>query len=156
MANAKSHGALAELDGILEDVGFANPIHSVSFYTAQSIFQTRDTHAFIFSGEVMQFRAKPGEEVMLVVDLNAFPNGVSIGGMELSDLDKKAIDWSFELIAEKVDGSFSRLSPFDLVQIKKHSFDYTRGELSHIARLKFSNIGAAQDTRFNIGLLKLV
>lgn len=155
MSTAKSRGVLAELEAILDDVAFMDSTDSVKSYTVKSLFKTNTHYAFKFSGEVVQYRGEAGGEASLVVNLKAFPDGISITSFELTDLDKKAIDWSFELIVEKVDGTIARLSPFDLIQIKRRFYDYSQGELDNVARLKFNNFGATQDSRFNIGLIQI-
>jgi hypothetical protein len=123
--------------------------------SAKQIFKPSSRGFFTFMDGQMHYSGAPETEVSLYVDKACFPDGLSLMAFEISNYSKDAMDWSFELIIERIDGSISRLSPFDLMQIKRRMFAFGDRLFSNILSLKFNNLGAVKVTSFTIGLLML-
>ena len=123
--------------------------------SAKQIFKPSSRGFFTFMDGQMHYRGDPGSEVALYVDKTCFPSGLSLMAIELSNLSKESMDWSFELVIERSDGSFSRLGPFDLMQVKRRMFSFGAKFFSNITCLRFNNLGSVNVTSFTIGLLIL-
>ena len=124
-------------------------------FSAKQIFKPSTKGFFTFLDGQLSYYGSPGTEASLYVDKASFPEGLSLMTLELLNFSKNALDWSFELIVERIDGSVSRLSPFDLVQVKRGVCSFCHEIFSNITELRFNNLGAVNPTTFSIGLLVL-
>jgi hypothetical protein len=128
---------------------------SKKILSAKQIFKPSSRGFFTFMDGQIHYKGEPGSEVVLYVDKARFPEGLNLMAFELSNFSKDAVDWSFELVIERIDGSFSRLGPFDLMQVKRRIFSFGAKFFSNITCLRFNNLGAVNVTSFTMGFLLL-
>jgi hypothetical protein len=126
-----------------------------NIWLAKQIFRPSTRGFFTFTDGQMHYAADPGTDVSLYVDKYFFPQGLSLISIELLNFSKEVVDWSFELIVERVDGGVSCLGLFDLIQLKRRIFSNQTKIFSGISRLRFNNLDAVNRTAFSIGLLVL-
>jgi hypothetical protein len=126
-----------------------------NIWVAQQIFRPSSRVFFSFSEGQMHYAGDPGTEAFLYVDKAFFPEGLNLLSIELLNFSQALVDWSFEWVVERVDGTCSCLGPFDLIQMKRRMFALDAKIFSNISRLRFNNLGAVNKTSFSMGMLIL-